>query len=220
MWVKSSMRSSRLRAVTVKGTDSICPSERASPEVRADLENGHAIEVRRAGREQLHAVEAPVGTPEPEPRAGLHVPRELAADLHAIDFFAALVELRQHELLEQPGRDRHAEAEEDDGRADAIEADPRRLERGELLVAGEREEQEDRRDEHHDRQPVVQPGGQAVDEVLEDVGEGWLDAEEAVERLREIDDDEERRRDRETDEHERDVRPHEIAVDDVAGVGR
>ena len=47
--------------------------------------------------------------------------------------------------------------------------------------------------------PSCSHAGQPVHEVLEDVGEGRLHAQEAVERLREVDDDEQRGRDRQPD---------------------
>ena len=48
--------------------------------------------------------------------------RELTADLHAVDLVAELVQLGQHDLLEQPGAHGDAEADQQDRHGHAVQA--------------------------------------------------------------------------------------------------
>ena len=59
-------------------------------------------------------------------------------------------------------------ATSEDGQARAVEADPGGLERVELSLAGEGQEQEHGGDQHDQRQPLVELAGHPVQEVLED----------------------------------------------------
>ena len=85
---------------------------------------------------------------------------------------------------------------QEDGQARPVEADAGRLERVELALAGEGEEEEHGGDQHDHRQPLVELAGQPVEEVLEDVSEGRLDPQEAVEGLQQVHHHDEHRADR------------------------
>ena len=107
-----------------------------------------------------------------------------------------------------------------DGQARPVEAHPGRLERVELALAGEGEEQEHGGDQHDHRQALVELAGQPVEEVLEDRDEGRLGAQEAVEGLQQIHHQEEHRADAGPDAEEDQVLPDQVAVDDEGGRAR
>jgi hypothetical protein len=82
---------------------SVEPTNQA--ELVVNLEDGDSVQVVRPRVEQLDTVEARGRATHPEALARLEVTRRLAPDLDAVDFVAALIEARQHELLEEPGSD-------------------------------------------------------------------------------------------------------------------
>src|SRR5438034_894957 len=64
------------------------------------LEDGHPVKVARLRAQELDAIKAAVRAAQPEPLAGLQMPGELAADLHAVNLLTKLVQARQEQLLE------------------------------------------------------------------------------------------------------------------------
>ena len=66
--------------------------------------------------------------------------RFLAADLDAVDLLPALVQEGRRELLEEPGADGDGEPKRHHRRADPVEADARRLEGRQFVVAIEGQE--------------------------------------------------------------------------------
>jgi hypothetical protein len=80
----------------------------------------------------------------------LQVPGQSAPDLHPVHLVGAGVDAGQRGFLEDGGAQAQEHREQEDRRAHPVEAHPRRLEGVELVGAGEGEEEEHRRDEHHD----------------------------------------------------------------------
>src|SRR5262249_58199336 len=94
-----------------------------------DLEHRHTVEIAGGGIEQLHAVEARVRAPQPEPRPGLQVFGKLALDLDPVHFLTAFVQDGQHVLLERSGADRDRESRQEDRRTRPAETHASRLQR-------------------------------------------------------------------------------------------
>ncbi len=115
------------------------------------------------------------------------------ADRHPIHLVRPRVDDGEQRLLEEARTHAQRRREEQHGDTHPVQAHPRRLQRVQLVGARQREEEEHGGHQHHDGQPVVERAGQAIDEVLDDVDERGLDAQEAIEGLQEIDDHEQHR---------------------------